>query len=199
MLITAIEPRRRSMSALYIDGEYAMNLDTMTLLENGIKIGVEITDEQLRILIQKSELRRAKERALNLITYRDHSKKELADKIKRDCSPEVAEETAQQMEELGLVNDEDFAVRYANQLLRKKHLSPRGIRYKLREKGISDELIEQIVEKLDYDPYEEIRAVLEKKYPDYAENEKIKKRAISALQRLGWSWSDIRGALNEDY
>ncbi len=199
MLVTAVEPRRRSMSALYIDGEYAMKLDTVTLLENGIRAGTEITDEQLHILIQKSEVRRAKERALNLITYRDHSKKELFDKIRRDCSPEIAEETAQKMEELGLVDDEAFATRYANQLLHKKHLSPRGIRYKLREKGISDGLIQQIIESLDYDTYEEIKAVLEKKYPNYAEDEKIKKRAISALQRLGWSWSDIKEVMSEDY
>lgn len=198
MLITAVEPRRRSMSALYIDGEFAMKLDTMTLLENGVKAGKEITDEELHQLIQKSEIRRAKERALNLITYRNHSKKELADKIRRDCSPEVAEQTAQQMEELGLVNDENFAMDYANQLLRKKHLSPRGIRYKLKEKGIADHLIEKIIDTLEYDPYEEIMAILDKKYPNYNQDEKIKRRAISALQRLGWSWGDIRNAINTE-
>lgn len=197
MLITAVEPRKKSMSALFIDGEFAMNLDTMTLLENRIKAGVEITDEQLHTLVQKSEQRRAKERALYLITYRDHSKKELEQKIRRDCSPEVAQRTAEYMEELGLVDDEDFAERYAKELLRRKHLSPRGIKYKLREKGIADEIAENVIANLEIDSYEEIKQILNKKYCGYDEDEKIRKRAISALQRLGWSWSDIKSAMND--
>lgn len=195
MLVTAVEPRRKSMSALYIDGEFAMKLDTMTLLENKIKPGVEITDEELHSLILKSDERRAKEKALNLITYRDHSKRELTEKIKRTCSADYAEQVAQHMEELGLIDDENFARKYANELLKKKHMSPRAIQYKLREKGIDSEIIEIIKEELEFDPYEEIVAILNKKYPDYAENEKVKKRAISALQRLGWSWSDIKNAM----
>lgn len=196
MLITAVEPRRKSMSAVYIDGEFAMKLDTMTLMENRIKAGVEITDDELHSLIQKSEARRAKEKALYLITYRDHSKKELADKIKRTCSSEMAEQVAEHMEELGLVDDESYARKYANELLHKKHMSPRAIQYKLKEKGISPELIEIIKEELEFDPIEEIREILNRKYPDYAEDEKIKRRAISALQRLGWSWGDIKNAMD---
>ena len=81
MLISSVEPWKRSMSAVYIDGEYAVTLDNMTLIKNHIKAGVEISDEELHSLIQQSEKQRANEKALNLITYRDHSKKEL-----KDCS-----------------------------------------------------------------------------------------------------------------
>lgn len=198
MLVTAVEPRRKSLSALYIDGEFAMKLDTMTLMENHIKPGVELTDEQLHSLIQKSNARRAKERALYLITYRDHSKKELTDKIRRTCSADAAEQAAQKMEELGLVNDEEFARKYANELLHKKHMAPRAIQYKLREKGITAETISIILEELEYDTYEEIQAVLNKKYYGYSDDEKIKKRAFAALQRLGWGWSDIKDAMNSN-
>lgn len=198
MLVTAIEPRKKSMSAVYIDGEFAVKLDTMTLLENKIKVGTELTDEKLHEIINKSDERRAKEKALNLITYRDHSKKELVDKIKRTCSEEMAEQAAQQMEELGLVDDRVFAEKYAKELLRKKHMSAKAIKYKLREKGISDTISEEIILQLEIDPYEEIKQVLEKKYYDYDTNEKTKKRAISALQRLGWSWSDIKSAMENE-
>ena len=33
MLITAIEPRRQAMCALFLDGEFVMNLDARTLIE----------------------------------------------------------------------------------------------------------------------------------------------------------------------
>lgn len=199
MLVTAVEPRRKSLSALYIDGEYALKLDTMTLMKNGIRPGTDITDEQLRALIEESDSRRAKERALYLITYRDHSKKELTDKIRRTCSQQAAEDAARQMEELGLVDDEEYARKYAAELLRKKHMSPRGIAYKLREKGIDSNTIDIITEELECDPYSEIQTVLEKKYSGYKDDEKIKRRAIAALQRLGWSWSDIKSAMNDEF
>ena len=33
MLITAIEKRRKMLSALFLDGEFAVNIDTETLLQ----------------------------------------------------------------------------------------------------------------------------------------------------------------------
>lgn len=196
MLVSAVEPCKKSMSAVYIDGEYAMTLDTMTLIKNHIKAGVEISDEELHNLIQQSEKQRANEKALNLITYRDHSKKELKEKLSRTYSAETAEEIAEKMQEAGLVNDEEYARKYSDELLRKKHMSMRGIEFKLREKGISPEIIQIIREELDLDPVAEIQQVLAKKYPSYAQDEKVRKRAIATLQRLGWSWSDIKNAMN---
>ena len=198
MLISAVEPWKKSMSAVYIDGEYAVTLDTMTLIKNHIKAGAEISDEELHSLIQQSEKQRANEKALNLITYRDHSKKELKEKLSRTYSEETAEEIAEKMQEAGLVNDEEYARKYADELLRKKHMSMRGIEFKLREKGISSEIIQIIKEELEFDPVSEIQQVLAKKYPTYAQDEKVKKRAIAALQRLGWSWSDIKNAMNNE-
>lgn len=198
MLITAIEPRRKALSAVYIDGEFAMKLDTMTLCENYIKEGIEIDDEQLRLLIEKSDTRRAKEKALYLISYRDHSKKELQDKIKRTCSAEAAEAAAQKMEDLGLVDDEHFARRYAAELLRRKHMAPKGIAYKLREKGIAKELIDCIIEEMDIDIVQEIKIIIEKKYPQAAADEKIYRRAVAYLQRMGYQWGDIKTAIDRE-
>ena len=198
MLISSVEPWKRSMSAVYIDGEYAVTLDNMTLIKNHIKAGVEISDEELHSLIQQSEKQRANEKALNLITYRDHSKKELKEKLSRTYSEETAEEIAEKMQEAGLVNDEEYARKYAEELLCKKHMSMRGIEFRLREKGISPEIIQTISKELECDPAAEIQQVLAKKYPSYLQDEKIKKRAIAALQRLGWSWSDIKNAMQEE-
>ena len=80
MLITAIEPRRKGLSALYLDGEFAVSLDTQTLLENRFDVGREVSDGELKDIIEKSGERRAKEKALWLISYRDHTKKELQDR-----------------------------------------------------------------------------------------------------------------------
>ena len=91
MLITAIEKRRKMLSALFLDGEFAVNIDTETLLQFRYKIGMDITDEQLHELILASDARRANEKALYLLEHRSHSKKELIEKNpayhqQRSCS-----------------------------------------------------------------------------------------------------------------
>jgi regulatory protein len=196
MLITAIEPRRKSMSALYIDGEFAMLLDTQTLIENRFKVGREIDDDDLQEIINLSNERRAKEKALWLISYRDHSKKELADKIKRTYDEQSAEKAVERLEELGLVNDEGFARRYAEQLIFSKRMSKKAAAYELARKGIDRELSDEILEGIDLDTKENIRAVLERKYRNISD-EKTKRRAVSALQRLGYGWDDIKSVIEE--
>ena len=91
MKITEIRPRRKRLSALYIDGEFAVSLDTQTLIENRFDVGREIDDEDLHEIIKLSNERRAKEKALWLLSYREHSKKELEDKIRRTADEDSAQ------------------------------------------------------------------------------------------------------------
>lgn len=194
MKITEIRPRRKGLSALYIDGEFAMALDTQTLLENRIDVGKELSEEELHELIALSGERRAKEKALWLISYRSHSKKELRDKITRTCDRESAEKAVERMEELGLVDDEDFARRYAEKCIFQKHMSKRAAAMELRRKGIDRQIADEVLEDIEVDVQEQIRAVIDKKYRQI-DDEKIRRRAVAALQRLGYGWDDIKEAL----
>lgn len=196
MIITEIKPRRKGLSSLYIDGEFVANLDSQTLLENRFDVGKEIDDEQLHEVINQSREKRAKDKALWLISYRDHSKKELADKIKRSFDEASAEKAVERMEELGLVDDESYARRYAQKVMFSKHMSKKGAVYELVRKGIDRELAEEIVDEIEVDPQEQIMLIIEKKYKNI-NDEKIRRRAVSALQRLGYGWEDIKSAINE--
>ncbi|MCR5652682.1 MAG: recombination regulator RecX [Ruminococcus sp.] len=197
MIITDIVPKRKRLSALYIDGEFAMKLDTETIIASPYSVGSEITDEELKELLDASNEKRAKEKALWLISYRDHSKRELETKISRTSDRESAKKAVERMEELGLLNDEKFARRYTEELLNAKHLSVRAAEYKLTEKGIEKELARQILDELDPDPREHIGILIETKYRTALIDEKGKRRAVAALQRMGYSWSDINAVLEE--
>ena len=194
MKITDIRPRRKGLRAVYIDGEYALSLDTQTLLEHRIDIGREFDDEELHDLIESSNERRAKEKALWLISYRSHSKKELRDKISRTCDRQSAEKAVERMEELGLVNDRDYAERCAQTLIFTKHMSKRGAAMELRRKGIESEIINEVLDDIEVDEREQIQAVIERKYPKI-DDEKIRRRAVAALQRLGYGWEDIKAVI----
>lgn len=197
MQITAIEPRRKGLSALYIDGEFAMKLDTEVLLAHRFDVGREIDDEQLHECVQASDSKRCKDKALWLISYRDHSRKELIGKLRRDFSEESCEKAVLRLEELGLIDDERYARRYAADLIELKNLSERGVRQKLYEKGIDRDLIDEIIEECIFDEKEQIRAVIEKKYARALNDEKGQRRCANGLARLGFSYSDIKSVMRE--
>ena len=197
MEITAIEPRRHRLSQLYLDGEAAVRVDTETLIKTGWKPGMEITDEELHALLEASEERRAREKALYLLEYRSHSKKELADKISRTTSREAAEAAVEKMEELGLMNDESYARQLASSLLERKGYGVRRARQELLQKGIDRELVEEILLETAPDPEEKLREIVERKYQRQLQDEKGYRRTVAALQRLGYGWEDIKSVLEE--
>lgn len=197
MTITAIEPKKKGLCALYIDGEFAMKLDTEVLLSNRIDVGDEIDDEKLKDVINQSNTKRAKDKAMWLISYRDYSKKELTEKIAKDSSFEAAQKAVERLEELGLINDEKYASRYAHDLLNIKRLSKSSAIRKLTEKGIDRDLARDTVDSFDIDASENIKAIISKKYAKSLLDEKGKRRCVNGLLRLGYSYSDIKSALNE--
>ena len=198
MELTAAEPRRRGLTQLFLDGEAAVKLDTQVFLQSGLKPGDQVSDQELFELIQASDARRAQEKALYLLEYRNYSKRELTEKIARTAaSREAAQAAAGRMEELGLIDDRRFGEDYARELFSRKGYGARRAAQELRRKGLDQELVQELVEKYGSPEQsgENIRRVLEKKYPGWREDEKVRRRAFAALQRLGYSYQEVREAM----
>ena len=202
MIITDIQPRRKRLSQLFIDGEAAVKVDTETWLRSGLCVGDEIDDERLHRLLQDSAAHRAHEKALYLLEHRAHSKKELADKIARaEFDRDAANAAADRMEELGLVDDEQYARRLAQELFERRKFGARRVRQELQQKGIDAGLISVVLEEFSPETdetVEKIRDIVERKYPAAWEDEKVRRRAVAALQRYGYKLDDIFAVLRED-
>lgn len=192
MYITDIKKGNKMLSSLYVDGELFAKIDNEVLIRSGLKVGSSVDDEILNELKYDSDYKRSKDKSLYLLSFRDHSRKELIDKLKRDYSVGVAEKSARRMEELGLINDDNFAKRYARELLFNKHFSKRRAEFELSQKGIDKDKIYEILSSIEYDAVEQIKLLINKKYKLAHKDEKVKKRAIAFLQRYGYSWEEIR-------
>lgn len=197
MTVTAIEPKKKGLCALYIDGEFAFKVDTETVLSMRIDVGNEISDEKLHELVKNSDTKRAKDKAMWLISYRDYSKRELIEKVAKDSSTEAAQKAVERLLELGLVDDERYARRYAHDLIFIKRLSPVGAVRKLTEKGIDRDLAREVVDEIDVDTNDNITAIISKKYAKNLYDEKGRRRCVNGLLRLGYSYSDIKHALSQ--
>ena len=199
MIITSTEERKKSLTALYIDGEYAVSVDTMTFLSTGKKVGSEITDEELYELIEMSKFNRAKEKALYLIEYRSRTKKELYDKLIVLFGESASERAIERLEELGLVDDEKYAREYAEVLLDKKGFSRQRTEFELMKKGIDKDVIEEILDELEPEPVEQIKKLLETKFARRLSNEKDLAKTVNSLKAMGYRWSDINDAMNSEW
>ena len=199
MIITSTEERKKRLTVLYIDGEYAVSVDTMTFLSTGKKIGSEITDEELYELIEMSKFNRAKEKALYLIEYRSRTKKELYDKLIVLFGESASERAIERLEELGLVDDEKYAREYAEVLLDKKGFSRQRTEFELMKKGIDKDVIEEILDELEPEPVEQIKKLLETKFARRLSNEKDLAKTVNSLKAMGYRWSDINDAMNSEW
>lgn len=192
MEITALEPRRHRLVQLFLDGEPAVKLDEETAAS--LRPGQQLSDEELHELIARSDAVRAKEKALYLLEHRPHSKRELEDKLARTVGREAAGQAAGRMEELGLIDDADYARRLAEELARKGFAAPR-IRQELLRRGIDRELAAQEAERAAAVPEDALHSLIERRFARQLGEEKGRRRAVAALQRMGYRWEEIRSAL----
>ena len=169
MELTAAEPRRKHLTQLYLDGEPGPKIDTEMFLLSRLKPGDELGEEELRALVEESDARRAREKALYLLEHRSHSKRELTEKVARTAaSREAAQAAADHLEEIGLVDDRAFAETYARDLFQRKRYGARRVRQELSRKGVGRDIIDQVLEQyqdMDQAAGENIALVLERRYP----------------------------------
>lgn len=86
------------------------------------------------------------------LTLRDHSRKELYEKIHRKgITDEIAEEVLNKYADRGYIDDYRFAERFVETKIEYQQYGKQGLKYKLKEKGVDSEIIDQILETVDAD------------------------------------------------
>ncbi len=182
---------------IFFDDEYSLTVDSEYWYTSPWCIKKEIDEEEKEELSEEIECRRAWLKTLDLISMRSHSQKEIVTKLRQKFSQNAAELAAKKAVELGLICDESFAEMYANELLHRKKYGVSRIKNELRMKGISSDITESVISSLDIDAKESIINLVERKYARKINDEKGRRSVIAALQRLGYSYSDIKSALRE--
>lgn len=200
MKITAKSGRKDKIH-IYIDGEYLLTVDEIFWFSCGLVSGDEINEEELTAFEEAAGSRRAFNSALNSLDYRDHSEKEIRAKLLRKHDADYVDEAVEKLIELDLVNDERYAENYARELFERKKFGKIRIKSELRAKGISADIanaaVEELFEEEEPDNVQRIVDIIGKRYYNRMNDEVGRKKVFSALQRMGYSFSDIREAMSE--
>ncbi|MBR5203253.1 MAG: RecX family transcriptional regulator [Clostridia bacterium] len=182
---------------IYIDEEYRATVDSDYWYSEKFRNYKEINEEELTELLNAVSFRRAYNKGLDFLSRRPFGTKELIKKLcEKGHEKECAEKACERLLELGLLDDEDYARILANDLLERKNYSVKRIKQELSFRGIDRDIIENTVDLLDNDPVPRIIILIKKKYINKINDEKGRRRTVDALMRLGYSYSDIKTALN---
>lgn len=198
MILTAQQGKGQKIHIL-LDGEYRLTTDRAFWLTCGLFSGMEIDETAFAQFASLVEENKAKQKALRLLELRDHCERELAEKLARGgFDREIAQSAAARMVELGLIDDEAYAYSLADELFRRKGYSPARIEQELVKRGVARDAAYEAAHSVEGDPLERLSMLLEDKYAgSYRGTEKDRRRVVSALQRLGYSFSEIRRAMEE--
>ncbi len=155
--------------------------------------GCELEEEALRKLRDASSLALAKNRALELLSRRPMSSRELRDKlVQKGESEERAEACVRWLRENRLLDDESYAADVARHCAAKGYGAGR-IRQELFRRGVERELWDAALEEKP-DNRDSLDRYIASHLRDPKDRGQVRK-VSAALYRRGWSWEEIRSAL----
>ena len=197
MVIEELKPSKRVRDrwlAVMEDGSI-LRVSKNQIADFALYAGRELSDEETDRLLQAVEKENFRSRALRVVTDTPKSRKMLLKILaERNCQPEQAEEIADWLENMGLLDDRRYAADVVELYVRKGY-GKRKIRDELYRRGVPRELWEEALEQIEEeDNASAIDAFLEKKLKG-SHDPKDVKRASDALARRGFSWSEVSDAL----
>ena len=199
MVITKIETQKRNDRVnIYIDGEFAFGIMAEIQYKYDLSEGMKIDQEYIDKVLMAEEQSKANDQALRFLTYRQRSKKEIINKLKeKGFSENIIENTLAYLKEYNLIDDLEFARSFVNDKINLNKFGPERIKYELYRKGISPEIIEEVL--AEDEEYDRGLVLARKKLSSYKnDNRDAKYRKLGGfLQRKGYSYECISKILRE--
>jgi regulatory protein len=189
---------RRKRVNVYLDSKFAFSLEAGVVLTERLKVGQELTSEQIRALARADNLQRCLNAAMHYLSYRPRSEFELKERLgRRGFDGDSVEEVLARLKERGLVNDTEFAQFWQDN---RQAFSPRSsslTRLELRRKGVAEEIIGQVVSPVS-DGESAYRAALGKaRRLAVSDYQSFRRRLGEYLRRRGFSYGVINNTVEQ--
>lgn len=198
-IVRIVTPKRNAAkSFIDFDNGEKLTIPTELLVRFGLHKNLEISPERMETLVEEAQEIAAYEKALELLSFRDHSAFELKEKLQqRAFSPELAQRICDRLSEKGCLNDVEYAKKYARYLQQEKRYSRAAIRAKLLQKGISGKLLTVAENELSEEMEEANCRFLAAKKLKQRQDEQLKQKTAAYLKQKGFRWELINTLLNE--
>ena len=202
MRITEIVPVTKAKYRVVTDEQVAFMLYKGELSRYRLKENGELPVETFQEIFKEILVKRAKLRAMHLLTRMDYTEAELEKKLmKGEYTPQAVKIAMDYVRSYHYLDDERYVTRYLSIYQGRK--SRRQMQFELERKGIPRELIRRGQEAMEdeegcADETDMIRQLLEKRCRNPKEaDEKEKRRHYGYLMRRGFTSSEIQSVFRE--
>ena len=193
--VTLLKPQKNGKRVnVYLDGVFGFGIDLDNLVTSHIKIGTELTDEEVKKIIFKADFQKSLDRLLRFVTIRPRSLREVKDYFRRkkfDIS--IHQGLLEKLKHLELLDDTKFAKWWVNQRLAFKKISLGLLKLELGKKGIDRNIIDDVLQDSPIDEEKMARELLENKAYKWKNFDPrvAKQKKFQYLARKGFSWETI--------
>ena len=180
---------------VYLEEGDPLRITQNELLQFGLYQGMDLPPEVVVQLQNAGKRSQGRAAAARLASGRMMSRKELAERLDRKgIAPDTAAEAVDWLESLGAVDDAAYAEAVARHYAAGGY-GPGRVRQELQKRGIPRELWDSALAQLP-DSAAAIDKFLQSKLKGRTPDRTTLKKLSDALLRRGFSWNDIRPALN---
>lgn len=144
--------------------------------------------------------------AINFLSYRMRTKKEMQDKLMKKFPPDLCSSIIHRLTEEGMINDHNFAKIYLESKLHNSNWSLRKIKYQLHTMGIENKMTDDIIMELDLGSmeYNNAKKLIEKQIEKwknkYKDSYSLRNKIYSYLGTRGFNYDTISMIMEEfDY
>jgi regulatory protein len=197
-----VQQKRKNRCSIYLENEFGFGLHQDVVFQFGLKKGDSLTENQIEEILYSEEKKKAKERAINFLSYRDRSEKEMRTKLKQvGFEDNIIDLVVEDLKRIKLIDDKKFALTFARNKLITRPMGEFLIRQELVQKGISKDFIKQTVEEI-YEKDDQLSIALElahkrKKLVANLDELKAKKRVSDFLLRRGFNWEIVSQVIEQ--
>ena len=199
MIVTNVESLTKTKFIVEVDGKFAFVLYKGELKRFGVTQGVELSEKIYQQIRTEIVLKRAKLRAMHLLTDTARSEKGLREKLRQGHYPEdIIEQAMDYVRSFGYLDDRKYAESFV--LSRKESKSRKEIYAALLQKGVSAEQIQEVLDEVyaEEGEREAIQKLILKKHVDVLQaNEEELHKLYGYLARKGFRYEEIRKAIEE--
>ncbi len=198
--ITQVTPQKNNSLKVnvFVDGEYKFSLDGADAALRGIKSGKELSQNDITNLLMDSQFTKARDTALGILSRKNITSHDLGQKLlEKGYEDIVIGEVIKELESLGYIDDESYASMYLEYCL-EKMWGKKKIIYEMKQKGISDEIIESVLGAYeDEAALEQMKDIIKQKYMHLCLSDPRTKAKITRyFASRGFDFSQINTAIN---
>lgn len=179
---------------LYLDNQFAFALSIDEVAKNGLKKGLDLSNDQIARLKDTDETDYVYAKLLNFLSYRSRTVKEVRDRLyKYKVKDKVKQDfLIERLKSKGYLDDLKFTQWFIESRNTHRPRSPRMLTAELKTKGVSEEVIKSVINEV-ADETKTIRHLLTKKLGVSHTLDQITRQKIYAyLGRQGFVWDKIK-------